>query len=200
MGDVLTFDFNQCQDTPTDVLEGFVTVTITRITSPTAFSARMSMDQLSQESDSGRHGMTLNGAVLLDYVQTSGTAERIALTADGNVVAAVHTHLPFTDTVTLQSGFRQDTAYDSTTGLSSTTMNGSNQSQALGGMVLTSTTKPIVVSDTDTYPSSGVVRVVGSTGEVRLTAVSASEVQIELDAEQNGSFESGHTLAWDQLI
>jgi hypothetical protein len=202
VGDVWAFVFDQCQDNPTDVLNGSVTATFTSIGATTlpTFSARLSFSQLSDEAINGRHGMTLNGNAVLDYVQTSTTAERLKVTADGDVVAAVHTHLPYTDTVTLRSGFVQDAAYDSTTGLTTTTMNGSIQSQTLGGTVVTSTVTPIVVADSDSYPRSGVVKALGSAGEVRLTAVSASQVRIELDADDNGTFESSYTDSWDWLL
>ena len=201
-GDAMSFAFSRCQDSPAEVLDGSVTATFTRIGEGTlpAFGARMVFTQLSQEATNGRHGLTLDGAALLEYTQVSDSAERIRLTVDGSVVAAVHTHLPFKDTVTLRSGFYQDTGYDGNSGLATTTMAGAIQSQALGGTVMVSTLVPIVASDGDNYPRSGVLKTVGSTGEVRLTAVSTSQVRIELDAGQDGSFESSETQTWDWLI
>jgi hypothetical protein len=202
VGDIWTFVFDQCQDGPVDVLDGSVTATFTSIGATTlpAFSARMSFAQLSDEATNGRHGMTISGNVMLDYAQNSATAERLKLTTEGDLVAAVHTHLPYTDTITLRSGFYQDAGYDGNTGLTTTTMNGSMQSQALGGSVIVSTVTPIVVGDSDNYPRSGAVKALGSAGEVRLTAVSASQVRIDLDADDNGSFESSITDDWDWLL
>jgi hypothetical protein len=201
-GDSMSFAFNRCQDSPAEILDGSVAATFTQVGSgalPT-FGARMVFSQLSQEAVNGRHGLTLDGAALLDYEQVNDSDEHIKLTIDGSMVAAVQTHLPFSDTVTLRAGFYQDTRYDGRAGLSTTTMGGSVQSKALGGTVVVSTLTPIQVSDSDNYPRSGVVKAVGSTGEVRLTAVSVSQVRIELDADQNGSFESGVTQTWDWLI
>ena len=201
-GDVWSFDFRQCQDTPSGILSGVVAISFTSIVATTlpAFSARMSFVQLSQEAVDGRHGLSITGTVTLDYAQNSSTAERLKLTADGNVLAAVHTHLPFTDNLTLQSGFFQDASYDSGTGLTRTTMAGMVRSQALGGTVAASTPALIVASDTDRYPRSGVLDALGSTGRVRLSIVSNSQVRTELDADDNGSFESSNTQAWDTLI
>jgi hypothetical protein len=202
VGDVMTISFDHCQDGAAYILDGSIATTFTSIGTgvlPT-FGARMVFVQLSQEATNGRHGLMLDGAAVLDYAQVSDTAERMKMTADGNVVSTVRTHLPFNDTVTLNSGFFQDTSYDANTGLATTTMTGSVQSRVLGGTVVVSTVTPIQVLDGDGYPRSGTVKTVGSTGEVRLTPLSASQVRIELDADQNGSFESSDTQTWDWLI
>ena len=201
-GDLWSFDFRQCQDNASGILSGVVSIGFTSIVTATlpAFSARMNFLQFSQEAGNGRHGLSITGSAAFDYAQTSSTAERLRLTADGNVLTSVHTHLPFTENLTLQSGFYQAARYDSSTGLTSTTTAGTVRSQALGGSVVASSQVPIVVSDSDCYPRSGVLDALGSTGRVRLSVLSSSQVRIELDADDNGGFESGSTLPWDTLI
>ena len=52
-----------------------------------------------------------------------------------------------------------------------------------------------------TYPSSGVAVVAGSGGgSVRITALSATEVKFELDANGDGVFETSTTRKWTEVL
>ncbi len=202
VGDVMTFAFDHCQDTTSTVLNGIVSANVTRVGATTlpSFGVAMRMTQLSNEATNGRHGMTLDGTVNLDYTQHTATTDQLVLSASGPVTVAIHTHLPFNDTVSLQSGYVEDSSYDATLGRTVSTMHGAIQSMALGGVVLVSTEASIVSHDSEFYPSAGSVRVAGSQGVMRLTALSASQVRVELDAAGDGTFESTVTDDWDWLF
>jgi hypothetical protein len=202
LGDLVTIVFDKCQDLASEVLNGAATVSITRIgaTVLPSFGARMNMSQLSQEATNGRHGLSVNGNLILDYEQPSPTTERVRLTADGAVSIAAHTHTGYNDTVTLQTGFEQVSNYETLAGFTISDATGMLQSAAAGrGLVSVSTPQSLQLSDTEPYPRSGAVKIAGQ-GSVVLTALSPTAVQIDLDADGDNSYESRKQEAWDWLF
>ncbi|MCK7499320.1 MAG: hypothetical protein MZW92_59360 [Comamonadaceae bacterium] len=138
--------------------------------------------------------------MLFDYAQLGASSERMRMTTDGAVVAGVQTHV-FTDTVTLQSGFTAESVFDANaappgnpfaTGRDTITLNGRIESVAAGGSFTLTTSSPLIDYVVDDYPSAGALRLQGKTGTMLLTALSAQDVRIELDADGNGSFEHVH--------
>jgi len=197
-GDVVTTVYSNCQDTTFETLNGTVTTAITAL-GPTSMSARLTMSQFSDAA--ARHALTLDGSMWVDDSQPSGALEVTRLTADGPVVASVTTHL-FTDTVTLQNGFSEEATYDAAAGLSTSTVNGSLRSAAAGGIVEISTpaNSPLTKYDAEDYPRSGEVRVLGKRGTLWLTVLSTEWVQLDLDADDNGTAESSEVVSWDWLL
>jgi hypothetical protein len=201
VGEVFTFVFNNCQDNAASVTNGSMSGTITRINdSETAFDARLALVELAQRSVDNRHSLTLNGNVLLGYRALSETEEQMKLSVDGAMTALVLTHLPHDDTVTLQSGFAQDTIYDYNLGRSTSTMKGVMESAKVDGSFAVSTLTPIELFDTDAYPRVGTVEMRGRTGIMNLRALSSGQVQIDLDANGDGTFESSTPQTWDWLF
>ncbi len=202
VGDTFIFVFNDCQDSAWEVLNGTITAVFTRMgaSSLPSFGARMTLAQLSQVATDGRHGLALNGSVLLDYEQLSSTAETMNMTADGAVMATVSTHLPYNDTVVLQSGFVQNSRFDYTLGRVTSTVQGVMESANAGGTFAISTLTQIEADDTEAYPRAGVLKMVGRTGTMMLSALSAAQVRVDLDANDDGIYESGVTQTWDWLL
>ena len=209
-GDVLDIVFSACRDSTFEVLDGRVTVSYTQITQSAtpSVSARLVLQQLSDTAVN--HALTLDGAVLLDYSVASSAVETLTLTADGAVVASVTTHV-FTDTVTLSSGFREQTVYDPAAlpptgstqlGRTVSTVSGILSSSALAGRVAVVTLDgaPLVQYGAEPYPRSGAVQIDGRTGRILVTALSAGEARLDLDAGSDGSFESSSTVSWDWLL
>jgi hypothetical protein len=202
LNDLVTIVFNSCKDSPEEVLNGSAAVAVTRIGAAVlpSFGASMSVMQLSQEATNGSHGLSISGKLKLDYEQTSSTSERTRLTADGAVMIEAHTHQPYSDTVTLQTGFEQLSNYDMSAGITHNDATGLLESEAAGsGLLMVSTPRSIEVADTDQYPRSGVVKIAGQ-GSMVLTAVSSASVQIDLDADGDDSYESRTTQTWDWLF
>lgn len=198
IGEPATVVFNRCQDTANYVLDGAAVLTITGGTA-NSFTATMGMAQLAQQATNGRHAMTVNGNLALACTQLSATSMRCTSTASGPVSAAIHTH-QFDDTVTLQDGFVEDSTSDDTTSHTLTTLRGTIDSVAAGGAVSVTTDTTIASLDADAYPHEGSVRVSGNRGVMRIAALSATQVKLDLDAENDGSFESTKTDTWDWLL
>lgn len=71
----------------------------------------------------------------------------------------------------------------------------------LGGAVQYTTVTPFTFDTYGSYPSSGQLIIAGKTGKVRLTAQpDATNVFIELDANDDGVYESNQSLTWSALL
>jgi len=201
-GDALGFVFSDCQNDDTEVLNGSVNVVMTRIDGGaqlTGFAGRMTLTALSGRALDGRHAYTVNGALRMEFTQTSATSETLRLTTDGDVVANVQTHR-FTDTVTLLAGYVNDSSYDSTQMRGSNAFNGSFRSTAAGGMMRAATTAPFIDLATDDHPSSGTLRITSNKGTIDVQALSTSQVRIALDADGDGAVDASQTETWDWLL
>ena len=62
------------------------------------------------------------------------------------------------------------------------------------------TVAEITKNDADAYPSAGAVQVKGMNSTLRVTALSAEQVRLDLDADGNGAFERTETVTWDWLL
>jgi hypothetical protein len=208
-GDVLTIAFYSCKDTEDETVDGTVVTTIASFdTTSGSFGAQMTMSALSDATS--RHATIISGTMQLDYQMVSATSDVTRLTAVGRVGTSVSTHLPFTDTVTLMNGFYAELSYDSvgtppgggSPGFSTLTVGGLMDSTAAGGSVEVSTrsSAPLVQSDSEAYPRSGIVDILGKTGTVVVTVKSADTVRIGLDANDDGTPEGTHDESWDWLF
>lgn len=210
VGDVLTLSFANCRESPSEVMNGTAVATYTQLAQFPAVTigARLALTQLSMSE--AQHSMRLDGVVLMDFRQTGSSTHTIRVTADGNVVAGVVTHV-FSDTVTMRHGFLYESQFDSAAapppggsqpGRTTSTLQGEVESTAAGGVLTLSATAsaPIVDYDADPNPRSGVVRVTSRKGTVLLTALSPEQVRVDLDADDNGAFESSTTVSWDWLL
>lgn len=201
VGEVFTFMFDNCQDNAARVTNGSMSGAVTSIhDTGTAFAAGITLTSLAQQAVDGSHSLTLNGNARLAYREPSGNEEQMTLSADGPVTALVRTHLPFDDTVTLQCGFIQDTMHDYSLGRSTSTLTGVMESATAGGSFAVSTLMPIQPYDTDSYPRAGVVGMRGHTGVMNLRILWTEQVQVELDANGDGIFESSMPQTWDWLF
>jgi hypothetical protein len=202
VGDVVTLQYNQCQDKAGETSNGSMTMTLTQVsvTPVPSGSVHMALTQMSYVTP--RHSMTFSGPMQVDYTNPSPSVETGRVTAIGPVTIAVSTHTGFLDTVTLQSGFVVDDTYDSSLGRTVSTASGLLQSVAAGGIVRVSPVAgaPVTKYDNDAYPRAGAVQVSGKNSTLLMTALSATDVQLDVDADGNGSFESGSTMLWDDLL
>lgn len=84
----------------------------------------------------------------------------------------------------------------------STTASGSLSSTAVaGGTVTLSTPQALLQFEGDAYATSGQLLAVGAnSSRVRLTVLSNSTVQLELDADGNGAYETTSNHTWASLI
>jgi hypothetical protein len=194
VGESATVVFNQCQDDAYYVMNGSAVLTATAVDSLT-----FDMTQLSQNAVNGRHGMTIDGSLKLVCAELGPTSVRCTSTATVPVRAAVHTHL-FDDTVILEEGFVEEEIADLATGHLTTSPHGTVTSGKAGGAFSVSTDAAVARLGTDPYPHEGRLRVSGDRGTMLVTPQSATQVRIDLDSNDDGTFESSEIEDWDWVL
>ncbi len=199
VGDVETMVYTNCMISADETMNGTARLTVTQIGTA---SASFQMDLANYADSTPRHSLTVNGSVMVGVSTPNSTMMQITLATAGPVVVSVTSHVPFSDTVTLQDGFVMVENYDALAGQSSSTFAGRLDSVAAGGKVDANTVAgaPMTLNDADDYPSAGTVRIKGATGTLMLNAVSSASVRLDLDANDDGVMESSTTQSWDWLL
>jgi len=200
-GDALTLTFNQCKESSDDVVSGVMIFTIGSVTSVAGnpqFSGSLAFVQLS--ASSGTHLANIQGSVGVAAAITS-TSFQIALTVGANALTVTSSAPGYLDTIVYEPGMRLTvTATDGAVPQSDVTLNGSFTASSIGGRVLVATVLPLRQLGTDAGPSSGQVVVTGASGtHLRVTALNATSVQLELDANGDSTYERSGVFAWDTI-
>jgi hypothetical protein len=201
-GDTLTLSFNRCEDSGGDAVSGGMIFTIGSVTSGAAgnvqFSGSLAFAQLS--ASSGTHLANIQGSVGVAAAITS-TSFQIALTVGADALAVTSSAPGYLDTIVYDPGMQLIvTATDGAVPQTDVTLNGSFTASSIGGRVVVATILPLRQLGTDSDPSSGQVVVTGASGtHLRITALSATSVQLELDANGDGTYESSGVFAWGTI-
>ena len=198
LGEPLTIVFEACQDGAYDVFNGTAVMTVTGGSNTTA-SFTFAMTQLSQQAVNGRHGLTLDGTLNVEAAELSSNAFRWTMTAATQVRAGVHTHL-FDDSLELLAGFVEEEIADGATGHVTSNMRGTINSTAAGGAFSVATDTAIGRLYADPYPHEGRLRVSGDRGTMLIAPQSATQVRIDLDSDDDGTFESSEIEDWDWVL
>lgn len=199
LGEPVTLVFNQCQDDAYQIINGTV-VTIFTQASQSSMGGTQEMKELSLQATNGRHGLTLNGLFGINCTALTDTSARCVSTVSEPVLARVHTHLPFDDSVTLHGGFVEDATYDEATGHETASIEGTVTSVAAGGAFSVRTEAAVGRLWADPYPHEGRVRISGERGTMLISPLSATQVKVELDPTDDGVFESSEVEDWDWLL
>jgi len=210
MGDVMSITFTDCRETAQETISGSMTMTVLAADpAGTSVTADLEMSRLTDTTLN--HSISLDGTVRFVYSTSSLSSplETTEMTAHGPVVARLSTHLPYTDTVTLQDGWHETSEYDDSVpprtgnveyGKMTLRVNGSFKSAKAGGTVSVSMPMAAVSYGEDAYPRAGELLVEGAQSALRLKALSPDRVQIDLDANGDGTYESSKTESWDWLL
>jgi hypothetical protein len=162
------------------------------------FSGSLAFVQLSDAS--GTRLANIQGSVGVTAAITS-TSFQIALTVGANALTVTSSAPGYLDTIVYEPGMQLAvTATDGAVTQSDVTLNGSFTASSIGGRVVVATVLPLRQLGTDADPSSGQVVVTGASGtHLRVTALSADSVQLELDANGDGTYERSGVFAWDSI-
>ena len=200
-GDSLTVTFNQCNDSDA-VMNGVMTFTLTNVSSAVAdnvrFSGTLAFVQVSAASSTG--SSNINGSVGVTAAITS-TSFQLALIVGTDALTVVSSAPGYLDTIVYERGMQLAvTETDGAVSQSTVTLDGSFTAASIGGRILIATVQPLRQLGTDAYPSSGQVVVTGAAGtHLRVTALNASQVQLELDADGEAAYEGAGVFAWGSL-
>lgn len=197
-GDVLTVAFSQCRDAPTLTIDGTVAITVSGTPTPTQFTASARFQNLSVVVTGATSN--INGTVSITESDTATTSDSTITIGSAGLTVALASSI-YNDTVDFDAGTVVTTNQSSATATTSTTSSGGFTSQSLGGHVTIATPTPFVQADADAYPGSGVIRITGASGSALLvTALSNAQVQLQLDANGDGAYESTTVVAWSTLV
>lgn len=209
VGDIATITYSDCSDVPGEVTNGGMTVSFTSAqvnTLPVVIGGSVSTSNLNTQTATS--SVTAQGSFDLLVRIDSLTVSSLRVSVPTAFTLAIDTP-SYTDTVTLRAGYVLDSAYDgaalppggaSVSGRTTTTARGGVASAAAGGYVQVNTLQPFVQYNVDPYPRSGRFEALGRTGAVQATVLSTSQVQIDLDADGNGSFEASKTVNWSDFF
>ncbi|HSW19253.1 MAG TPA: hypothetical protein VLJ86_18685 [Ramlibacter sp.] len=202
-GDRLTLVFANCVE-PEGTATGSMTLQIASASyvSETQFnvSANVSYDAFTVASTGVTTGASGN---LTLSVQSTG-ANAWTQSFSSASLAVTGTYGGQNRTRTLSSYAATATrAPDATFGyLTTYTANGALTSTALSSQTVSfATSTPFVVRFEDNYPSTGAMTITGAnSSRLQVTAQSNTEVQLQLDANGDGTFEGSSTTAWSSLF
>lgn len=207
-GDVLSVTFSQCRTSATEMIDGSFSASFTLVRQAPALSmiASITYSQLTATSSEG--SFAINGGFDFTFTR-QGSVDTAQLSIGGNGLAATVATANYNDTVTLLAGYNVTATYDSAAlppggsiaGLSTLAVNGAISAALLGGTVVISTPLAIKQYDVDAYPREGQVQVRGAnSGLLVLTVLSTTTVRVQLDANNDGTFEATKDVPWGDLI
>jgi hypothetical protein len=204
-GDSMTLSFNQCKESANDSVNGSMTIALGSINVSgglLSFSGSLSMNALTVV-DGGRTA-SMNGGLTMSFNQTSATQTQVSLTVGSSGLSTSVTGSQ-TDAVSFDPGFALNvTEVQSITqggvDTATATLNGSFSTTAIAGRVQLETPTPLLQWSSDNYPRAGVLRVTGNSSALRLTVLDATSVQLELDGNLDGTYESSSTVLWTNLL
>jgi hypothetical protein len=199
-GDTISFTFNDCQTTSTDNTSGAMSIVMSSYADTAAGVSYAGTMTLNVTAIDGARTSTVSGSVGANYADLSATSSRLDLTVGSNgLTGSVTTTGGTPETIGYASGFTISATDTSTS--SSVIVNGSIDSSLLAGRITLQTNTPIVQGADDTYPSSGALRVSGAGGSaLLLTVQSTTALQVQLDANGDGTYEASATYTWAQVL
>ena len=197
-GDVLSVQFNDCRDSATSLFNGKAVITLTTV--PSASQITASADFQNVSSVQGGLTTAIDGKLTIAETD-SDTDSTVTMTVGAAALTITIGSANYNDVVTLGSGLRISVDQQLQAQRTSLTYDGSLQARSVpGGAVTLTTITPIVQLDADAYPSSGVIKAKGAHGTLLMTVLNATTVQEQLDAGDDGTYESTTTVAWSTLI
>ena len=197
-GDVITATFAQCRDDATTAIDGAIAITLSSTPTATQIVANAQFQHVSIAAT----GVTsvIDGLAGINETDTSTTSTTALNAGTGGLTVSVASS-SYTDTLVFDAGTAFNTSFDETSGNSTSSLHGAFTSSLLAGHVTVDTPTALAQGAADPYPSSGVIHVVGASGSALLiTVVSSSQVQLQLDANGDGTYESASNVAWSTLV
>lgn len=182
------------------VFNGGLLLTINSLTgnlevAPYNASVTLAFGNLSAKSSSST--TTGNGSIVLTINARTSTDQSFALNTASFESSSIYGGATYSRKLTDYT-----VSVDLRSGSSSTKVDGTLASSAFESKSVTVSTSPAFVRSTSqAYPASGQATAIGANGGmVRITAINSTSVNIELDADANGIFETSVTKLWTELL
>lgn len=210
-GDSMTFTFSQCREDASTMVNGTLAMglaTVTQSATAMQLSGAYTFQQLVVVDDS--YTSSMNGVMNAIYTETldsTGTTTRLDATVTPGGFVAQGSTPTVNETFTYDGGFVAVAieflpSASTTVGWSTTSLNGTVLVASLGARMTLATDPATPVRQTMTalHPDTGQVSVLGNASRLRLTVLVTDRVRSELDANNDGTYESTKELTWAQLM
>ena len=198
-GDAISIRYTSCNVGDGVIVGGNLDLAYTTVTDD-QLGADVALSGLSVSDTATGYSATSDGGFSLSLTATSTTTlVSELLVPDQLVMSSAHLGSAI-DTITLLDGYSVHSTAVSTTGTTTTIAAGPVASAAAGGFVTIETAQALVQLDSENYPRAGRVMVTGLRGTLRATVLSATQVAIDLDANDDGGYEASKTVAWNTLL
>jgi len=201
LGDSLTLDAQSCKEDG-DVLQGRISMSVQALTGvydSSNYSATLAMTLTAFSVTTGSDMAQGDGTINLTISQTP-TAGEVTLATSRLVLSGRAGGQNFSTTLTdTRLTLRIETVNGSPR--TSISYNSSLASSSFDNkQVLITTPQPLVITGSDSYPSSGYLLVQGqANSSLRVTAVNRSQARLELDAQGDGVYETQLLKTWAEL-
>jgi hypothetical protein len=197
-GDVLSVQFDQCRDSTTSLLNGKAVITLTSTPSATQIGANADFQNVT--SVEGGLTSTIQGAVAVSEIESdTDSTTTMSFVAQMAITLASAT---YDDELLIDGGTHIVIDQQLAAGRSTLSFDGVLRAQSLtvAAAVTLQTVSPLVQLDADAFPSSGVIKARGNQGTLLMTVLNATTVQLQLDANDDGTYDSTQTVAWSTLV
>ncbi len=201
-GDNLGFEAQDCRDSDGSLTKGKVTITLREVTGDygsSTYSAKLELKLEGFTVVEGNESYGGDGAITITVSQSGTTntsileVPRLAATAVENGVTSSQN----LSNVRVSEEYRTDNTGTTIT----TSVNGTLSTTELGGQTVTlETVTPLRALESQNFPFAGQMVVGGGAGsKLRITALSATQAQVELDANGDGTYEASVVKLWTEL-
>lgn len=203
-GDVLTSVFNDCREEASSSIAGSFVVNIASYSQP-LLSGLFTFNALTLADADGR--VTMSGQANLAYAVSSDSAgtwtTRVEMKVAPAGLSASIVTAPYRETFNYDADFGAqwtDVSPVATSGYSMSVLNGKFLASSLGAKTVVATDPPIRDVWVEDGPQSGAALITGYQSRLRLTVVSTTTARLELDADNDGTFETTRDIPWSELL
>lgn len=203
-GDSVTVTANNCVENE-GTLTGSLVFDMNSVTGSfgsSNYSGNLTMTFNGFNVSSSQFSASANGALTLSVTASGVNSVNASVSTPSLSVSGTYAGVTRSRSLTNYSATSTRTP-DSTYGyITSYTLNGTLTSSALGSQAISfATTAPFVSFSSDYYPSNGVMIISGAANsKVKVSALSNSQVKLELDANGDDAYEGSTMLDWNTLM
>ena len=203
-GDVLTSVFNDCREEASSLINGSFAVNIAGY-SNSLLSGLFTFSALTVADADGT--ITMSGQADLAYAVSSDSAgtwtTRIEMKVAPAGLGASISSPQYRETFNYDADFGAqwtDVSPVAASGYSTSVLNGKFLAASLGAKTIVATDPPIRDVWVDDGPQSGAALITGHQSRLRMTVVSTTTARLELDANNDGTFEETRDIPWSELL
>jgi hypothetical protein len=203
-GDSVTIAANACND-GTGTVNGSINFAFNAASgdlNSNFFHGDLTMTLSSLTVSSGQFNSSANGSINVTLSSSGANTLATTVSTPSLSVSASYAGQTRSMSLTNYSGSTSRSPNATYGYVTSYSVNGSLTSSSISSQTISfATNSPFVTYPVNSYPSSGVLVITGAANsKIKLTAISSSQVNEELDANGDGIYEESSIVAWNSLM